>query len=299
MTVSKKPHKPEHTPRKLNRQATVDPQQCMENVTELRQTKVEAQVFRDGTLLPDLARQHHSTFRNFLTAQHGNFKGVLTWASMCSGSAGDEPVMSAVQEAFEPSCGKDLAFQQLFACENCEEKRKWIDLIINAKRRKEGQDPICIFCDVVDLGKSTAKCWVHQQECKVPDVNILLVSTHCKVPSRSSNGPKPKPNSQGREPPPDAYRDGLLNYLDNHHVDVLIYEDCENLGGGPAGVTGHDKHDKKGDTKVPLQPNHELFNTDMLTRGFQGKTFLLNSKLFGLPQDRSRLRLPPAEQFAA
>ena len=273
-------------------------------VAELRQTQVGAQSFHDGTLLQDLAHQHHRNFSNFLSAQHGNLDGVVTWGSQCSGSEGADFVMTAAQNAFNLS-GKDVVFQQEFACENSEEKRKWIDFIINTKRRQQGKEPICIFCDILDMGNSTAKCWVHQKDCKVPDVNILLVSTSCKDLSRLSNGSKAKKGmekhsahakyripvlAQDHSPggSADTYRGGLLNYIDKHHVDIIIYENSDVLaddGGGDKGG-GNQSPDS-----VQNRTNHDVFNTDMLTRGFQGKSFVLNSKVFGLPQNRNRLRV--------
>ena len=263
-------------------------------VAAVRQNKLEAESFRNGTLLQDLARQHHQNFKQFLSAHHGNLEGVVTWGSQCSGSEGTDFVISAAQQAFEKS-GKGVVFQQKFACEITEDKRKWIDLVINTKRRQKGEDPICIFCDIQHMGKATAKCWVHKTDCRVPDVNILVVSTSCKDLSRMSRHGK-RGHEENKEPvlaadtspggSADTYRGGLLAYIDHHHVDLLFYENSEVLGDEREGCCS-------GITQSNMQSNHAVFEQDMVSRGFQGKTFVLNAKLFGLPQNRNRLRSAP------
>ena len=84
----------------------------------------------------------------------------------------------------------------------------------------------------------------------------------------------------------DTYRGGLLAYIDHHHVDLLFYENSEVLGDEREGCCS-------GITQSNMQSNHAVFEQDMVSRGFQGKTFVLNAKLFGLPQNRNRLRSAP------
>ena len=182
MGVSKKPKQSSPA---LVRQPIVDPELWMRINAAVQQIQLDAESFRNGTLLQDLAHQHHRNFNQFLSAHQGNLEGVVTWGSQCSGSEGTDFVISAAQQAFEES-GKGVVFQQKFACEITEDKRKWIDLVINTKRRQKGEDPICIFCDIQHMGEATAKCWVHKTDCRVPDVNILVVSTSCKDLSRMS-----------------------------------------------------------------------------------------------------------------
>jgi hypothetical protein len=304
MGVSKKP---KQSSRALVRQPIVDPELWMRINAAVQQIQLDAESFRNGTLLQDLAHQHHLNFNQFLSAHQGNLEGVVTWGSQCSGSEGTDFVISAAQQAFEKS-GKGVVFQQKFACEVTEDKRKWIDLVINTKRRQKGEDPICIFCDIQHMGEATAKCWVHKTDCRVPDVNILVVSTSCKDLSRMSRQGK-KGHEENKEPvlaadtspggSADTYRGGLLAYIDHHHVDLLLYENSEVLGDEREGQRMESRQTpvkdavKDGITQSNMQSNHAVFEQDMVSRGFQGKTFVLNAKLFGLPQNRNRLRSAP------
>jgi BioD-like phosphotransacetylase family protein len=124
--------KPEQSSRALVRQPIVDPERCMTVVDAVRKNKVEAESYRNGTLLQDLAHQHHQNFNQFLSAHLGNLEGVVTWGSHCSGDEGAAFVISAVQQAFDQN-GKGVVFQQKFACEIDEDKRKWIDLVDHKK----------------------------------------------------------------------------------------------------------------------------------------------------------------------
>jgi hypothetical protein len=98
----------------------------------VQQIQLDAESFRNGTLLQDLAHQHHLNFNQFLSAHQGNLEGVVTWGSHCSGDEGAAFVISAVQHAFDQN-GKGVVFQQKFACEIDEDKRKWIDLVDHKK----------------------------------------------------------------------------------------------------------------------------------------------------------------------
>ena len=64
-----------------------------------------------------------------------------------------------------------------------------------------------------------------------------------------------------------------MQYLDHHTTDVLLYENSDYLAADGQGA----------------QPsNLDIFQAELGGRGMEGQCFLLNSKLFGLPQNRRR-----------
>ena len=117
-------------------------------------TRVEPSWFHDGTLLEHLASTYMQRFARVLVkgGPHGVVRGRLTWGSLCSGSEGAHFVMntcadevSRAQTASGQGAENELIMEQVFACENDQEKQKWVDFVINTERRAEGSDLICIF----------------------------------------------------------------------------------------------------------------------------------------------------------
>ena len=59
--------------------------------------------------------------------------------------------------------------------------------MVNASRTALGQDQVCIFKDMCDLGLEMAQCHTHQRLCPVPGCDVLVVGTSCKDLSKMSN----------------------------------------------------------------------------------------------------------------
>ena len=70
----------------------------------------------------------------------------------------------------------------------------------------------------------------------------------------------------------DTFRAGLFAYLDKHSVDMIVYENSDHLA----------------DDNQHSTSNYDIFRSEMASRSFEGQCFLLNSKLFGVPQSRRR-----------
>ena len=172
--------------RSLTRQPTIDKAEVERLCDTVAKEQLLGISFRDGTLLPDLAKTHFANFARLnKRSNHKPLRGKLTWGSMCSGSEGAHFCMKACQDAMNDrhtASGQGaVEFRQLFACESDPKKQPWIYHIINHGRKQEGLSEICIFCDALDMGKDKAECFTHGGAlCLVPDVDVLILSTSCK-----------------------------------------------------------------------------------------------------------------------
>ena len=269
--------------RSLTRSPTIDPDYAKEIGQRLIANVVPGSWYKDGTLLPKLAVSYLEGFAEVLgPGQRKCLHGKRTWGSLCSGSEGAHFIMQACEASLASWCtafGQDaLEMRQLFACESDTRKRRWIDAHINSQRRAEGSQLLCIFRDIKDMDGSKAFCETHQKECLVPDVDLLFVSTSCKDLSKLSNHkqtPKNLPVLAMQTSPggsSDTFR-GLLGFLDHHHVSVVLYENSDNM---------------VDDSQQVSQSSLDVFQSELDARGFEGQNFLLNAKLFGVPQNRRR-----------
>ena len=135
--------------RSLSRQPTIDRVALQQSCQEVAHERLLGTSFRDGTLLPDLAKTHFANFARLnKRSNHKPLRGKLTWGSMCSGSEGAHFCMKACQDAMNDrhtASGQDdgltasgqgaVEFRQLFACESEPKKQAWIFHIINHERR--------------------------------------------------------------------------------------------------------------------------------------------------------------------
>ena len=182
--------------------------------------------------------------------------------------------MEALQHAWP-----DLVLIQVFACEIDPAKRSWIHSVVNAHRTALGQGLVCIFTDISSLGSDAARCHTHGRLCRVPGCDVLVVGTSCKDLSKmTSNKFKHPVLSMQTSPGGTAttFR-GLLTYLDSHSVDVVIYENSDNL----------DPQGGQGDQPATAS-NLDIFQSEMVARRFEGQNMLLNAKQFGSTASRRR-----------
>ena len=113
----------------------------------------------------------------------------------------------------------------------------------------------------------------------MPDANIIIGCFSCKDLSKLQGKPSGAP-VLGREHSPGGTAvtwQGLLGYLDNHVVDVVIYENSDKLDDGT------DKTDGLKDVS-----NLEVFKNQFSMRGFEGQNTVLESLQFGTSARRRR-----------
>ena len=277
---------PKQKRRRLERAPTIDSAAAIPFIQEASARKVQSAWYQDGSILRELAGQHAKVFGNIIPASKncGHIEGIITWCSLCSGSEGAHHVMQECQTAINDmaeALGRgQVLFEQVYACESDASKRQWIDWVVNTDRRAQGKDPICIFVDIKDMGKTRAACTVHNKPegCLIPHAEIGFVSTSCKDLSSLSL----RKSSLSRagsvlamETSPggsaDTFR-GFLNWL-AHGAELVFYENSDNLA---------DEKESK------TNANMDVFMAETQSRDFETQCFLLNSKLFGVPQSRRR-----------
>ena len=270
--------------RSLTRRPTIDTAEVQPLCDLVAQERLLGSSFRDGTLLPNLAKAHLVNFAklNPLSGQKP-LLGTRTWGSMCSGSEGAHFCMKVCQDAMNDrrtTSGQGaVVFDQLFACESDPKKQPWVFHIINRDRQQANLPLVCIFCNALEMGNDTAKCYTHGgRQCPVPDVDILILSTSCKDLSCLSKHKSSSVAVLGLQHSPggsaDTFRGGLLSYLDNHKANVIIYENSDHL------VDDADNNDNAS--------NLDIFQAELSSRHFEGQSYILNGKLFGLPAQRRR-----------
>ena len=263
--------------RRLQRHSTINDDEVNERALVCSKQVVSASAHLDGTLLDGLASEHAVEFDRLLFRRcPKTFNGQRTWASCCSGSEGAHFVMRALQHAWP-----DVVLSQAFACEKDPSKRVWIHNLVNAGRTASGQDQVCIFEDICDLGSEMAQCHTHGRLCRVPGCDVLVVGTSCTDLSKMSNTKFKQPVLSLQTSPggtATAFR-GLLGYLDAHSVDVVIYENSDNL----------DPHGAQGEEERPgAMSNLDIFQSEMVARRFEGQNMILNAKQFGAVASRRR-----------
>ena len=264
--------------RSLTRQDTVDIEEVDAMAEVCRMKQVSASCFGDDTLLGTLCIEHGENFKKLIPeTDHGRSSvGELTWGSMCSGSEGAHFVMRELKDHFRWN------LRQVFACESNANKRKWIDNLVNATPRSLGEPLMCIFCDIKDMGEAMSYCHVHGKPCTVPHCDILIVSTSCKDLSNLSNHKNTEP-VLGKPTSPGGSADtfnGMLAYLDQKKIELLIYENSDNLDD----TKDADIEAASGQTST----NNALFLSALSSRYIECQNFTLNSCLFGVPQNRKR-----------
>lgn len=261
--------------RRIQRNPTLDAASAKDRANELARKTIPANDFWKRSLLTRLAEEHRNEFNEQLTWPGDHYVGGnRTWASVCSGSEGAHFVMEAIATTYP-----DFVFNQVFACDNRLGVRQWIDSVVNPKRTASGQEKMCIFKDIIHLASETAECHVHERRCRVPDANIIIGCSSCKDLSKLQGKPSGAP-VLGREHSPGGTAltwKGLLGYLDTHVVDLVIYENSDNLDDGTSDALG-----------LQDVSNLGIFNDQFSMRGFEGQNMVLESLQFGTSARRRR-----------
>ena len=251
--------------RSLIRVPSIETKALENTAAKAMQSRVMASWYHDGTLLDQLAHHHMTHFAEVVTSRpsHDIMPARMTWGSLSSGWGDAHFAVNACRRILrappsnesKTASGQDKFMLQVFACEPDPQKQRWIDHMSNSRRRSAGLQLMCIFCNNTDMRKDRAMCFTHSKECIVPNCNLLVVSTSCA--KKTPLGPRSN-----------HYKEALLPYLDNHSVDLIVLEDNDHITDDPQGA--------------------DILRSELSSRSFESQCFILNSKLFGAPQDTRR-----------
>ena len=232
----------------------------------------------------------------------------ITWGSICSGSEGVLPVLLAIEEAYSTR-KVQVQFKHIFSCEKSKEKQKWISRIFAEFSGHEAKDhDDCLFTSAEEMGNPTAQCVVHEKYCPVPDVDLLVAGTSCKDLSRANPNQNMAAMKERLSPggSGDTFQ-GLLQYLDKHNVEVMIFENVDSLqapspeppeptaasGLAPPGSVGAgatDKGEKGKDDAIAAKADKEVesmktmlqyVGDKFIERGLRPLRILTDSSFFG------------------
>ena len=228
----------------------------------------------------------------------------ITWGSICSGSEGVLPVLRAIEQAYATR-KVQVQFKHIFSCEKSKEKQRWISQIFAEFSGHDDHDD-CLFTSAEEMGNPTAHCVVHDKYCPVPDVHLLVVGTSCKDLSRANPNQNMAAVKESSSPGGSGNTfQGLLQYLDKHNVEVMIFENVDTLTSAPslepAAASGpapaasklksaSDANESARDKETTaLKTMLQYVCEKFVQRGLRPLRLLTDSSLFGVPQARRRV----------
>ena len=266
----------------MNTHPTIDPSAFEALLAVVSKREVCKDSVLDGTLLDKLALEH---FRNFEAIQGKPLElpGELSWASACTGSAGDVPVSLSVQHALA-NLAKHTQIRHLFACEIAPPKQEWIQGVFRALLPRQNKP--CLFKNIERLGDERAECHTHGGNCIVPAADIFVCCTSCKdmskIPVRrakESSQAKQGLVLQSRVSPGGSAQtmQGLLDYIELKQPKIIFFENVDAI-------------DEQSDPDVDLT-NLDVAMSQFHSRGYEVQRIMTSTKQFGVPQDRRRLYL--------
>lgn len=232
-------------------------------------------------MLNRLAHEHRERFGELLPSRPLASGRTLLWASACSGSEGLHFVFSALEDVYKGT-PTPLTFAQSFACESSEQKRAWIMQVINGG--KPDIPSKCVFENICEISEMTALCAVHRRRCPVPCVDVFVCGTSCKdisslsLGSRTQSGPLAFEQESTPGGSAQTFR-GFLGYIHTQRPALVLFENVEKLAEETNGNSSGGGYSS----------NVDVLLAEMAGRGYEGQTFIVDAKEFGLPCRRRRI----------
>ena len=224
----------------------------------------------DGTFLKYLARVHCQAFQELLPDGFLAPNRSVSWGSGCTGSASDLVIISMMEAAYREYGVSDLRFDYRFSCEIEKTKRSFIQQMHD---HWAPNSDACLFTDVLHLGQQTCQCVVHRKKCPVPSVDVLSFCASCKDFSKMRGDRTLALASDASIGGSAQTFLGLKRYMDAHRPTIVIFENVDSI-----------------DESVPNfdKTNADILLSEFASRGYEVQRCTLNTKDFGIPQNRIR-----------
>lgn len=297
-------------PRSLRRVPTLDTEAVHLEAQTNAKRELHPQCFKDGTILEQLAFEHCESFRALFNGKRNFVPSCeITMGSACTGSACEvsaayyfekaaQPwsLHSKISPGAQPRSLQSFRIRNVFSCESSEQKRKWIHGMHQAFVPSSGSaqgDPgraqgvsdsssaqgtsesPCVFCDILELGKSTARCVTHSSMCTVPHCCIFVCCTSCKDISRLSAGTAGQQILQQTSSSGGSAQtfQGMLGYIEWARPAIILFENVEAIADGGGG--GEDT-------------NLDIVLSEFASRGYECQQMIGDCSRYGVPQRRKR-----------
>ena len=198
---------------------------------------VSADDLKNGRHLDVLAAEHCVAFRKALPEGHSLGPALtLRWCTICSGGEVVLFVLLAIARAFA-KYGVKLHFVHVFSCECVPKLQDWLIGLFAEVGATVSLGDGCLFERAEHMGANAAKCRKHGGRCcTIPDADLVIAGTSCKDFSKAlGTSAKVKQhvldNSTSTGGSAQTFH-GLISYLMNHVVTMLLFENVDTLDEG-------------------------------------------------------------------
>jgi len=249
--------------------------------------------FQDGSFVQKFADS--CARKAVLKIGRPNFQLSLNWCSVCTGSGMDAVAIHAV----ESSCRHEqvnVGFNCSFFCELDKAKREWskhvhhflaqlkesVACAFQTSLSNDETREACAFDDLTQLKDPNKRtCYAHKlTRCALPPTTDIAIGglsckdfARCNANKGKLNGSDIYNSASTPGKSADCMR-GFLDLIDTSPPEIILVENVDELA-----------------DEALHRPALDLFLSDLSSRGYDSKIFILNSSDYGLPQHKRRMYL--------
>ena len=205
---------------------------------------------------------------------------TLEIGSFCSGTDILGLVSSRImQEIHEHTGIIDVNVVCNFVCEKDKSKQVFLQKLEHISSNPE----CCIYDDAHEICKGYGMCLRHKKQCKAKRCELFGSGFSCTAVSPMNMNSKENKGSMrtsGQNPTADTFRSSI-EYMRAHRPKITIMENLDRLD---------DKPDATPDMAMEeASSNLEQTRDSLIEAGYLSFVVILNSKDYGVPQDRPRI----------